>query len=126
MIMTFTRNPNNWRDGVRASEIDHWERVHAREAATARQADDAGVTYRYIPWTEARGRQNLKGQKVSSAYWTRGFGELPWGHQHAHTYAFAFKEVTIVGHDFLAFADGTSESFISYDTVCVQESRYQS
>lgn len=111
----------DWRARVRPDELEHWERVWEREQATARAAEAAGLTYRYLPWHEARGRLALIGQMVSTAYWTDGFGALPWGHQHAHTYAFAFERVINIGADFLALETSGSRHMISYDSICVQE-----
>ena len=113
----------DWRDKVPVREIEHWEGVLARELDIARKADREGFRYEYIPWHKARNRRALIGKKISRAYWTTGFGDLPWGHQHAHTYAFAFKVVREIGADWIAYEDGTSESLISYDTICVQRGR---
>lgn len=114
-------NNEDWRANVRPDELAHWERVWEREQETARQAEAAGVTYRYIPWHEARDDRSLIGKRVSVAYWVRG-GETPWGHQHAHMYRHAFEPVINIGADFLALETRGSETMISYDTICVQES----
>lgn len=113
----------DWRDKVPERDVEHWEGVLSQELDVARRADQEGFRYEYIPWHKARSRRELIGKKVARAYWTGGFGELPWGHPHAHTYAFAFKTVRDIGADWIAYEDGTSESFISYDTVCVQRGR---
>lgn len=118
----FTKNLDNWREGVRPEELAHWERVWEQYQATARRAEADGVTYRYIPWYKARDDRSLIGKKATRAYWISGFGDLPWGHQHAHGYAFAFETVVNIGPDFIALEQRGSEHLISYDTICVQES----
>lgn len=119
--MTTSAHPDNWRDRVRPDELAHYERVWEMEQETARRAEADGVTYRYIPWHKARGDRSLIGKKAIDAYWVRS-GELPWGHQHAHMYAFAFETVINIGPDFFATEEGGSRRMISYDTICVQES----
>jgi hypothetical protein len=114
-------NTTDWRSRVRPDDLEHWERVWAREQETARRAEADGMAYRYIPWHEARGDRSLIGKMVSTAYWTHGFGELPWGHHHAHAYAFAFEPVISIGPDFLALEKRGSRHMISYDMICVQE-----
>lgn len=111
----------NWRDSIRPGELEHWERVWAREQAVADRAVADGVTYRYIPWYDARNDRSLIGAKATSAYWVSGFGALPWGHQHAHTYKGAFETVVNIGADFMALESYGSRHMISYDTICVQE-----
>lgn len=116
-------NKRDWRDTVPAHDVPHWEGILAVELKIARKADEAGFRYEYIPWHEARTRRDLIGLKVSRAYWTHGFGKLPWGHHHAHTYAFAFKVVRYTGADWITYDDGTSETLISSDCICVQRER---
>lgn len=111
----------DWRSTVPASEREHWERVYAREAGVADRALREGVSYEYLPWH--RVGPSIVGKMASVAYWTRGFGELPWGHQHAHRYAFAFKRVSAVGLDWIAFEGENSRMMCSYDTVCIQSGR---
>jgi hypothetical protein len=118
--MTYGIKDPEWRGKVRAEELEHYERVWTREQETAQRAEADGMTYRDIPWHEARGRRELIGKRVTRAYWIGG-GDLPWGHQHAHGYAFAFKTVTRVDSDWIAYEDGSCDSLISYDTICVQE-----
>jgi len=119
--MTYGLHTEDWRGKVPASELDHWERVWARERETAKRAEAAGVTYRDIPWHKARGRRDLIGKRATRAYWIGG-GDLPWGHQHAHMYAFAFKVIKDIDSDWILFEGENSEPLISYDTICVQES----
>ena len=119
--MTYGVIDPEWRSKVSAASLAHYERVWAREQATAQRAEAAGVAYRDIPWYGARGDRSLIGQMVSDAYWAHGFGDLPWGHQHAHAYAFAFERVVNIGSDFIALEHRGSRHMISYDTICVQE-----
>jgi hypothetical protein len=111
----------NWRSLIPAKDLEHYERVWAREQETARKAEREGVTYHYVPWHEARGNRSLIGKRATRAYWISGFGRLPWGHQHAHAYTSAFQEIVNIGADFVAFETDGSQSMISYDTLCVQE-----
>ena len=111
----------NWRSLIPADDLAHYERVWEREQETARAAERDGVTYRYIPWHEARGNRSLIGQKAVRAYWIAGFGKLPWGHQHAHAFAFAFEPIANIGPNFIAFEKSGSGSMITYDTICIQE-----
>ena len=110
----------NWRSLIPADELAHYEGVWTREQETARAAEREGVTYRYIPWYEARGDRSLIGRTAVRAYWITG-GKLPWGHQHAHGYAFAFELITNIGPNFIAFEKSGSGSMITYDTICIQE-----
>lgn len=118
--MTYGITDPEWRSKVRADDLDHYEHVWAREQEMARRAAAAGVTYRDIPWHEARNDRSLIGKRVTRAYWIGG-GDLPWGHQHAHGFAFAFEPVINIGADFIALETRGSEHLISYDTICVQE-----
>jgi hypothetical protein len=118
--MTYGVTNPEWRDTVPAADLAHWETVWAREEETARRAEAEGVTYEDIPWHKARGRRDLIGKRAVRAYWIGG-GDTPWGHQHAHMYASAFKVVTGIDSDWITYDDGTSESLISYDTICVRE-----
>lgn len=113
----------DWRHNVPAADRAHWENVHAQEAAIANRAADDGVTYEYLPWYDVRGRQDFVGKVACVAYWTDGFGRLPWGHQHAHAYAFAFKRISAIGVDWVAFEGENSRVMITSDILCVQHSR---
>lgn len=116
---TFSRP--DWRDSMSLDEIEHWERIWEREREIAQRAEKDSVKYTYYRWSGVRNMKWLVGMMAMDAYWINGFGYLPWGHQHAHTYHFAFKEVSAVGSDYLAFIDGTSQSMITFDKVCVRE-----
>jgi len=112
---------SDWRDSIPGEDLDHWEHIWKREQEVGQQEKQDRVSYRYLTAYEAINNRSLIGKRASHAYWISDFARLPWGHPHAHTYAFAFKEVTNVGIDFLVFVDGTSKQFGSYDMICVQD-----
>jgi len=119
-MITYGVLREDWRVNVRAEDLDHYEAWWVHHQTMAEQAKAAGVTYRDVPWYEARGRRELIGKRATRAYWIGG-GETPWGHQHAHMYAFAFKVIKDIGSDWILFEGEDSEPLISYDTLCVQE-----
>lgn len=114
------RMSSDWRARTTA-DLDHWEAVWRHEQQAIRQAEDAGLTYRYVPWYEARSDRSLIGQVATVAYWVHERPDLPWGHQHPHRFAYAFERVTGLDSDWLALERRGSQQMITYDTICVQE-----